>query len=144
MFIISTVANFETCFILTLPPTTIRAVPAYSADDASYFVGMGGNSSVHLLALPSPVRLNSWLMVVPSGIMITTNKSEEVVDDDWGTDMEPPRWECIAAVLLNNQLMVVGGRICKKFTTDTDSTELAAIELYTYRPNWFWCSHKSH
>jgi hypothetical protein len=51
--------------------------------------------------------------------------------DSWEviSHMGTPRWECIAAVLPNNQLMVVGGKTGKAFSTFTDSTELAAIEL---------------
>ena len=53
-----------------------------------------------------------------------TTDSWEVINH-----MGIPRWQCIAAVLPNNQLMVVGGRTGKGYGTDTDSTELAAIEL---------------
>ena len=41
--------------------------------------------------------------------------------------MGTPRRGCIAAVLPNNQLMVVGGKIGKEYGTYTDSTEFAAI-----------------
>ena len=43
------------------PPATISVVPVHTAESHILFVGMGGNFSVHLLFLPSPVRLNSWL-----------------------------------------------------------------------------------
>ena len=51
--------------------------------------------------------------------------------DSWEvtSHMGTPRWQCIAAVLPNNQLMVVGGCIGKMNNTETNSTELAAIEL---------------
>ena len=38
--------------------------------------------------------------------------------------MEIPRWQCMAAVLPNNQLMVVGGFTGEDFS-DTDSVEFA-------------------
>jgi serine/threonine protein kinase len=52
-----------------------------------------------------------------------TTDSWEVISPMW-----TPRWRCIAAVLPNNQLMVVGGYTGKGFKTETDSVELAAIE----------------
>ena len=50
--------------------------------------------------------------------------------DSWKviSHMGTPRQLCIAAVLPNNQLMVVGGRTGKNFRTDTDSVEFATIE----------------
>ena len=42
-------------------------------------------------------------------------------------DMATPRRDCIAAVLKNNQLMVVGGYTGKRDHTETDSMELATI-----------------
>ena len=50
--------------------------------------------------------------------------------DSWEiiSHMGTPRHDCIAAVLPNNQLMVVGGRTGKNFRTDTDSVEFAIIE----------------
>ena len=61
MFITSTVCSV----ILHTPPATIRAVPVHSAVDPNRLVGIGGNFSVHLLTLPSAVRLNSLLVVTP-------------------------------------------------------------------------------
>ncbi len=52
-----------------------------------------------------------------------TTDSWEVISSMW-----TPRWRCIAAVLPNNQLMVVGGYTGKSFVTETDSVELAAVE----------------
>ena len=49
---------------LSLAPATIRAVPVHRAVVPCCLVGMGGNSSVHLLSLLSPVRLYSWLVRV--------------------------------------------------------------------------------
>ena len=51
--------------------------------------------------------------------------------DSWEviSHMGTPRRQCITAVLPNNQLMVVGGCTGKEYNTETDSTELAAIEL---------------
>ena len=50
--------------------------------------------------------------------------------DSWEviSHMGTPRWECIVAVLPNNQLMVVGGRTGKRCDTKTDSVEFATIE----------------
>jgi hypothetical protein len=50
--------------------------------------------------------------------------------DSWEviSHMGTPRWRCIAAVLPNEQLIVVGG-YTGKYNLTTDSTELAAIEL---------------
>ena len=55
-----------------------------------------------------------------------TTNSWEVI-----SHMRTPRRECTAAVLPNNQLMVVGGQIDGDFLfgIETDSTELATIEL---------------
>ena len=55
-----------------------------------------------------------------------TTNSWEVI-----SHMRTPRRECIAAVLPNNQLMVVGGQIDEDFLFGiaTDLTELATIEL---------------
>ena len=49
--------------------------------------------------------------------------------DSWEviSHMGTPRYDCIAAVLPNNQLMVVGGYTGKHYDTQTDSVELAAI-----------------
>ena len=44
-------------------------------------------------------------------------------------DMATPRSDCIAAVLKNNQLMVVGGYTNKRDHTETDSIELATVSL---------------
>ena len=50
--------------------------------------------------------------------------------DSWKliSDMGTPRYNCIAAVLPNNQLMVMGGYI-NKFNVETDSIEFASIEF---------------
>ena len=52
-----------------------------------------------------------------------TTNSWEII-----SHMGTPRWRCIAAVLPNNQLMVVGGYTGKPRDTGTDSVELATIE----------------
>ena len=44
-------------------------------------------------------------------------------------DMATPRSDCFAAVLKNNQLMVVGGYTNKHDHTETDSIELATVSL---------------
>ena len=85
MFSTSTVCSVDPP--VAHPPTTIRAAPVHSAVDMACFVGMGGNSSVHLLPLPFPVRLNSWLVRVPLCLPRTRVRkllmmSEEAVDDD--------------------------------------------------------------
>ena len=51
-----------------------------------------------------------------------TTHSWEVI-----SHMATPRWDCIAAVLPNNQLMVVGG-FTENFFSSTDSVEIATIE----------------
>ena len=52
--------------------------------------------------------------------------------DSWEviSHMGTPRNECIAAVLPNNQLMVVGGYTGKTTDTETDSVEFAALDLH--------------
>ena len=51
------------------------------------------------------------------------------ITDSWEiiSYMEIPRWQCMAAVLPNNQLMVVGGFTGEDFS-DTDSVEFATVE----------------
>jgi hypothetical protein len=50
--------------------------------------------------------------------------------DSWEVigNMGTPRWDCIAAVLPNNQLMVVGGRTSEDVISATDSVEFASVE----------------
>ena len=50
--------------------------------------------------------------------------------DSWEviSHMRIPRQQCIAAVLSNNQLMVVGGYTGKSYLTETDSVEIATME----------------
>ena len=42
--------------------------------------------------------------------------------------MGTPRWWCIAGVLPNNQLMVVGEYTGKSYLTETDSVEIATMD----------------
>ena len=53
-----------------------------------------------------------------------TTNSWEVINH-----MKTPRWDCIAAVLPNNQLIVVGGKTGRDHYTKTDSVEFATIKL---------------
>ena len=53
-----------------------------------------------------------------------TTNSWEVINH-----MTTPRWDCIAAVLPNNQLIVVGGKTGRDHYTKTDSVEFATIKL---------------
>ena len=50
--------------------------------------------------------------------------------DSWEviSHMGTPRWNCIAAVLPDNQLMVVGGSTVGYAALATDSTEFATLE----------------
>ena len=52
------------------------------------------------------------------------------ITDSWAviSQMGTPRYQCIAAVLPNNQLMVVGGHTGIAYDTRTNSVEFATIE----------------
>ena len=56
-------------------------------------------------------------------------KHPKLITNTWEVigHMTTPRWNCVAAVLPNNQLMVVGGYTTSKFTGETDSAEIASV-----------------
>ena len=91
----------------------------------------------HVLLVYTYVSIRGQLLVIggwrdTDGKPITAIHMYNPTTDSWEviSHMGTPRRGCIATVLPNNQLMVVGGKIGKKeFGTNTVSTELTAIEL---------------
>ena len=91
----------------------------------------------HVLPVYTCVSIHGQLLAIggrrdTDGKPITAIHMYNPTTDSWEviSHMGTPRRGCIATVLPNNQLMVVGGKIGKKeFGMNTVSTELTAIEL---------------
>ena len=123
-------------------------------DDQVYILGGSNMYTCSVTTLTHPQLSNVWSEVAAPPVKRTTcvsihgrllaiggmDSDEEPTTaihmynpttDSWEVTscMGTPRWKCIAAVLPDNQLMVVGGRTGKKYDTKTDSTEFAAIQL---------------
>ena len=80
------------------------------------------------------MSIYGWLLTI-GGIdsidqRITSVHVYNPTTDSWEviSHMRIPRYDCFAAVLPNNQLMVVGGG-SHRGDTDTDSVEVAILKL---------------
>ena len=117
-------SNMYTCSVTTL-----------TQPRSSNIVGVWSQIAAPLVTQTTCVSIQGRLLVIggrdsdrePTTAVHMYNPTT----DSWEviSHMGTPRWQCITAVLPNNQLMVVGGCTGKEYNTETDSTELAAIEL---------------
>ena len=80
----------------TLPDTPLKASAAASLS-GNLLAGGGYNVSI-----PSASAVYIFLSLTNSWVRVTTG------------DLPKPRYNCTAIQLLSNQLLVVGGRNCKK------------------------------
>jgi serine/threonine protein kinase len=139
-------------------PQPVTSVPAAVCGDQIYILGEHNmyTCSVTILILSQSLnRLAVWKEITAPPVTETTSVSihgrllaiggrdsdeqpttgvhmYNPTTDSWEviSHMGTPRWRCIAAVLPNNQLMVVGGMTGKMYNTNTDSTDLATVELH--------------
>jgi serine/threonine protein kinase len=84
--------------------------------------------SIHDQLLAIGGNDSDWRTTTAIHVYNSTADSWEVI-----SHMATPRRLCVAAVLPNNQLMVVGGRTGRGIDTGTNSVELATIEYYAVR-----------
>jgi serine/threonine protein kinase len=134
-------------------PQPVLCAPAAVCGDQVYILERSKLYTSSAAILTQPQSLNVWSEIAAPpvtettcvsihGRLLTIGGMDSVEEptraihmynpttDSWEviSHMETPRKGCIAAVLPNNQLMVVGGRT-GKYGRNTDSTELAAIDL---------------
>ena len=119
--------SMYTCSVFTLIQSSMSFL-------ARFWTRVWNQVAVPPIKLTTSVSIQGRLLAI--GGMDSDEKPTTAIHmynpttDSWEviSHMGTPRQLCIAAVLPNNQLMVVGGRTGKNFWTGTDSVEFATIE----------------
>ena len=116
------VSNMYTCSVTILTQPQSSSVSSIWSEVAAPPVVETTCVSVHgrLLTIGGKLDLNEKPTTAIHMYNPTTDSWEVI------SHMGRPRRKCIAVVLPNSQLMVVGGKIGEEYGTNTDSTELAS------------------
>ena len=123
-------SNMYTCSIITL----IQSRKSFQGSSWKRGVGTWKEVAGVSFTGPACVSIHGRLLVI--GGMDSARQPTTAIHvynpttDSWEviSHMATPRCACIAGILPNNQLMVVGGRTGTGFESETDSVEFATIE----------------
>ena len=125
-------SNMYTCSILTLVQSSKLFLASLRNRDAGVWKALAAPPvtqtsfvSLHGRLLAIGGNDSDWRTTTAIHIYNSTTDSWEVI-----SHMATPRRLCVAALLPNNQLMVVGGRTGRGIDTGTNSVELATIEYH--------------
>ena len=123
-------SNMYTCSVLSLMQSCKSFLASIRNREARVWREVGASP----VSVTTPVSIHGKLLTI--GGWSSDNKSTTAVHmynpttDSWEviSHMGAPRHDCIAVVLPNNQLMVVGGCTAAEAITETDSVEFAYVK----------------